>query len=187
MRPVLGTLVCVAAMTLTACRTGISSPDGSSTDAASAGVCSSNVPQFQACNTLANIAPVVTPTCVTGAMPTGTGGTIVEGTYVLTSQTWYNDSSCDTREPGQETIVISSGCYQAITTLGTSSVSFVVQDNNVTSMLTCSDHVDIDGAGVMFDVHAKTFTATPTTYTLFTPNSAAGNPNPDRVEVFTKR
>src|SRR5580765_8429578 len=189
MRPDLRVLACVAVLPL-ACSSGLSSPpDGSSPDGASAGMCSANVPQFQACNAVVSIAPVITPTCVTGAMPTGTGGTIVEGTYVMTSQTWYNDSSCDSHVPVSRTMVVSDGCYQFVIgdstgPVGTGSVSFVVQGNNVTSMLTCADYEDIDG-GLMVDVHMKTFTATATTYTVFTPNSAAGNSNPDRVEVFT--
>jgi hypothetical protein len=120
----------------------------------------------------------------------GTGGTIVAGTYVLTSRTIYNVSFCQPYAPIRETMVLSDGCYQYVAgddkgPIGTGSVSFVVQGNNVTSMQTCADVVDLDGGGATFDVHEKTFTATPTTYTIFTPNSAAGNSNPDKVDVFT--
>ena len=147
---------------------------------------------YQACNTLANIAPTIGPTCVTGTMPVGTGGTIVDGTYVLTSVTYYNVSSCGTMVPGSETIAISGGCIQYVLGgdsgfTGTASVSFAVQGNNITSMLTCADYLNLDGGLTHLDVPTKTFTATPTTYTLFTPNSAAGNSNPDRVDVFTKQ
>jgi hypothetical protein len=127
-------------------------------------------------------------------MPTGTGGTLVYGTYVLTSQTFYNGSTLNCAAdhlPVRATIAISDGCYQEVLSddgglVATASVSFMLQGNSVTSRLTCADYGDLDG-GVIRDVPTKTFTATATTYTLFVANSAAGNPNPDGVGVFTKQ
>jgi hypothetical protein len=40
---------------------------------------------------------------------------------------------------------------------------------------------------LMADAPTKTFTATATTVTFFSLNSAVGNTNPDRVEVYTRR
>src|SRR5262245_29922908 len=106
----------------------MASPDGSSP-----GMCGADVPAGQACNTLANIGSPITPTCVTGTMPTGIGGTILDGTYVFTSQTYYNDSACPTT-PVAETIVVSGACIQGIfetIITGTVSTTFVVQGDNI--------------------------------------------------------
>jgi len=165
------------------CSSGSLSPDGSS-----GGMCSANVPAGQACNTLQNIASPITPTCVTDTMPAGTGGTILDGTYVLASQTYYNVSGCS-NVAISETIAISGGCVQLAfgdPITGSGSTSFVVQGNNITSTTTCLD-LPVDGASLMMDGPTKTFTATPTTFTLFTRNEGMGISNPDRVEVFTKQ
>src|SRR5689334_1244304 len=58
------------------------------------GSCGANVPAGQGCNTLSNVGAAVTPTCDPGTIPAGTGGTIVEGTYTLTSQTYYGSTAC---------------------------------------------------------------------------------------------
>lgn len=193
MRLKLRNLACAAVLMPLACSSGTAmSPDGAS-DGTSAGICSANVASGQPCNTLANNALQTVPQCVTETMPTGTGGTIVDGTYVLTSQTYYNVSSCTPPMtlPLRETIVISGGCFQAVFATyddflaGTASVSFEVQGNTVTSRLSCAASGSV--ASGLFDTPTQTFTATATTYTLFTSNSTAGNSNPDRVDVFTKQ
>ena len=66
------------------------------------------------------------------------------------------------------------------------SASIAVQGNSITTTETCQN-VPFDPATVSPDAPTATFTATPTTLTFFRPNSAANNPNPDRVEVFTRR
>jgi len=151
-------------------------------------MCGANVPAGQACNSVQNIASPITPTCVTDTMPAGTGGAIVDGTYVLASQTYYNASGCST-VPISETIAVSAGCIQGALgdpIAGSVSTSFVVQGNNITWTLTCL-RLPVDGASLMTDGPTKTFTATPTTLTMFTHNEGMGSSNPDRVEVFTKR
>ena len=53
--------------------------------------------QAAACNALVNSAPVVTGTVIATAAPTPTGGTISDGTYVLSAITAYTGSQTHTR------------------------------------------------------------------------------------------
>src|SRR5215471_21351278 len=112
MRGRLLALLCSMTVAAAGCGGSATSPDG----AASGGQCGADVEAGQACNAVANNATPITPTCTTGTMPTGTGGTIVDGTYQLTSQTYYNVSSCPT-SPFAETLTISGGCFQAVTSV----------------------------------------------------------------------
>jgi hypothetical protein len=178
----LGALGAIA-FALGACSSSALSPsDGATT----AGMCSADVPPGQACNAVVDVVAMVTPTCVTGAMPVGKGGTIVDGIYKLSSQTYYNVMGCPTT-PLSNTIEIAGDCLQSVTgspIVLTASSTIVVQGTNVNVSVTCVS----DGMlPLMADAPTKTFTATATTLTFFSLNSAVGNPNPDRVEVFTKR
>jgi hypothetical protein len=184
MRDRLLALVCSLSFTAVACGGAASSSDG----AAPGGKCGADVEAGQACNALANVATPITPTCMTGTMPTGTGGTIVDGTYVLTSQTYYNLSTCPT-EPLTATIAITGGCLQLVSAgvlPGTASATFVTSMNEITLTVTCDDQGSGDGGAPRADAPLESFTASGNTLSLFTRNLAAGNPNPDRIQVFTK-
>ena len=183
-RGCLPALACAAGLIPMGCGSELSSPDGGGQP----GMCSADVPAGQPCNTLANVATAITTTCVTGTMPTGTGGTIVDGTYVLTAQTYYNSPGCPTGTLS-ETVVISGSCFQAVfgdSLTGNGSVSVAVQGNSYTPTATCT-FFSFDASGATRDGPGKTYTATATTFTVFTNNSAVGNDNPDRVEVLTRR
>jgi len=152
-----------------------------------AGMCGADVPAGAACNTITNVATAITPTCTTATMASGSGGTIVDGTYVMTSQTYYGTSGCAST-PLAATFVYSAGCVQEITTAAgisfTATVSLDVHGTNqVTKTVAC---VYPSLAGATLDTPTITFTATPTTLTLFTHNSGTGSTNPDRLESFQK-
>jgi hypothetical protein len=68
------------------------------------------------CNELMNLGATVTATCSTSSMPTMTGGTIADGTYVLTSATMYLSSCTGVTLPtgGPTTIAIAGDCEQSI-------------------------------------------------------------------------
>ncbi len=164
-----------------------SSPDGA-VDSMTAGMCGADVPTGQACNTLTASGPSVAIACATGSMPTGKGGTIAEGRYNLTQTTYYNFSNCQTLSL-TETIDLSGGCLQLVSGMPfpvTLSGTFTVSGNTITTTETCMNIMP-STATVTPDAPTKTFTATPTTFTLYSQNSAAGNPNPDSVAVFTKQ
>jgi hypothetical protein len=191
-RGILGA-ACAGLCALAACGSGGTSSaiDGAvdgAVDLATTGMCGADIPPGQACNALVAAGPSVTPTCTTGTMPTGEGGTILDGTYVLTAQTYYSVTTCPTI-PLVETIQIAGGCVQVASSAPfpvTGSTTFAAAGNSITLTQKCI-HTDIDGATITPDAPTETFTATATTFALYTQNAAVGNPNRDRVEVFTKQ
>lgn len=157
-------------------------------DASTAGMCGADVPPGQECNALVLPGAGVMPTCTTGTMPTGQGGTIVDGTYVLTAATYYNAPTCPTFLV-METIAFAGGCLQdaigPAPFAATFSGTFTIAGSNITTTQTCS-HLDSDAATIMRNASTTTFTATSTTFTLFTQRTGAGNAGSD-FAVFTKR
>ena len=178
-------LAWAVALAAGACGGGTLSPDGaSSPDGAPPGMCGAGVPPGQACNTLSNAGSPITPTCVSGTIPVGTGGTIVDGTYVLTSQTHYQDTSCSML-PLSETIAFAGDCIQVVfgsIFSGTQSGTLTTQGNTFTATQTCQ-HLDVDAAVTIMDAQMKTYTATSTTFTLFSVYAATGSD----IAVFTRR
>ena len=185
-------LACAVALAAGACGGGTltadgasMAPDGASPDSVSPGMCGADVPPGQECNALANVGALVTPTCTPGTAPTATGGTIVDGTYVLTSQAKYG-VSCTSPLSFSETVTIAGDCFQAVfgdILSGTSSGRLTTQGNSIAFTQICV-HVDTDGAIVTPDVSMKTYTATATTLTLFAVNTTTGASD---VSVFTRR
>jgi hypothetical protein len=156
---------------------------------AGAGSCGVGVPAGQACNTIASVGATVGSTCQAGTIPTGTGGTIVDGTYTLTAQTYYNGSTSCTSEGVNATLEIAGGCIQEVSTAPlpvTVSTSYTVSGATITRTVNCIDLVGVDAGNFTLDTPMHTFTATPTTFTIFIKNSGTSSPNPDRVEVYTK-
>jgi hypothetical protein len=72
------------------------------------------------CNQLANLGSAVTATCIAGSPPTMTGGTILDGRYVLVSAQAYASSCNGVSLPqgGPTTIAITGGCMQSIDVQG---------------------------------------------------------------------
>jgi hypothetical protein len=134
-----------------------------------------------------DVSTPIKPTCVTGELPVGTGGTIVDGTYTLTEQIYYNTPGCPSLPMGG-TLVIAGDCVQSVNAQFaiTVSATIVAQGNSITETPTCLDS-SMDPDVFTLDAPTHTYTATPTTFTIFHANGAANNPNPDRVEVFTRR
>src|SRR4051812_14699317 len=153
-----------------------------------AGSCSANVPRGQACNTLTSVGATVTPTCVSGTIPTGTGGTIVDGTYTLISQTYYGSTACSSVAVNA-TLEIAGGCVQEGTSApipGAVSTAHTVAGAAVTRAA-ARPHHGVDAGPFTVDFATDTFTATATTFTIFIKNSGTSSPNPDRVETYQKR
>jgi hypothetical protein len=181
LRPIAG----LGALALCAC--GSSTTPGSDIG----GTCGNRPSAGPMCNSLTNVASPIVPTCKTGSVPTGTGGTPADGTYVLTAQTYYNVGGCDS-PPIAATFALAGNCLQLaaraevagdgglVTFSGTGMVT--QQSNEMTVDLTCASV-----AGAVADASVRTFTATGSTLTWFILNSAYGNPNPDRVEVYERQ
>jgi hypothetical protein len=151
--------------------------------------CGASTPDASVCNAVTDVGSSVQPTCAVGTVPSGTGGEIANGTYALTSQTYYGTAACPT-VPLSATIQLSSGCGEEAVHArsadggalsATSSFTLEAQGSQLTITPTCSS---IAGTG---DAPTKTYTATTSTLTIFTNNAALGNSNPDRVEVFARQ
>jgi hypothetical protein len=167
------------ALGLTACGGATSSTSGDGGPPGPGGTCSASVPDGAACNTLTNLAPTIIPTCATGTIPTGTGGTIVDGTYFLTGETYYVGANCP-QSPVSATIVIAGDCVQQAGELRGSNVAasftLTVHGNVAAPTATCLPGGTTPSVPV-------TFTATGSTLTIFTANAATGS---NYVEVLTR-
>ena len=114
-----------------------------------------------ACNALAQLETTpVTGTCGTGAQPAGTGGTIADGTYVLTAQARYLGAGCTPGATFEATVQITGGCFQRVDGMGVNELrrsgNFTTSGNVITRDITC-------GAALP----AATYTATATQLTIF--------------------
>ena len=152
------------------------------------GTCGVGVAQGQACNTVTDIGTVVTPTCMSGTIPAGTGGTIVDGTYTLTSQTYYGSTTCSYGSISG-TVEITGGCVQQAS--GTPipvaiSTTYSTAGATITRTVTCIGTGGLDASALSLDTPTSTFTATSTTVAIFIKNSGTSSSNPDRVETYQK-
>jgi hypothetical protein len=98
-----------------------------------------------ACNQLADDAPTYSMTFAAGTPPAPSGGTIVDGTYLLSRQTVYAMSSMPATEVGRAKVEISGNTWQSVMAIlpydinpgehTTSTIS--VQGNYLTLTRTC--------------------------------------------------
>jgi|SRR5579859_8076948 len=163
--------------------------DGGADAGSTAPACGASAPQGGACNTIADVGPMVVPTCADGAPPVGAGGTITPGVYVLTAQTYYEpgaDGGACGKTPLSATLVGTADCVElsvtldeAVTTVPfTEAATVAVQGNRLTSTITCaSSSLECDSRGA-------TFTATPTGLTIAWDDQGCGGA---LVEVYTKQ
>lgn len=181
-----GAVLCV----LAGCSsTGTAADAGAGKDVpSSGGMCGADTPAGQECTALKATGAPVPPTCMSGTLPTGQGGTIIDGTYVLTRQTYYNRNTCPTMAVS-ETIAFAGGCLELVSGSplpATFSGQFTVSGANFMATQMCI-HLDVDGATVRPDVSIKTFTATPTTFTLFSQDAPDAGIRTNSVTVYTKQ
>jgi hypothetical protein len=156
--------------------------------AAAADTCSVDVSDGGACNDVRDVGLPVTPTCVTGDIPAGSGGNIVDGTYTLVAQTYYNVPFCPPIQLSG-TVIISGGCLHLVAhsvmvdpaTEVRASTRVTIEGNRVMEDATCVP------SGRISDAPRKTFTAVGSKLMLFTSNAGTDSSNPDRVEVLERR
>jgi len=144
----------------------------------------------QRCNAIELTGSAITPTCVTGSLPVGSGGTIVDGTYDVTAQTYYNlDTGCPDFQV-RETWVLSGNSLEAaslnplpITRSGT----FAVAGDTFKVTTTCI-HLDQEGQTLTTVAsNGTTYSATPTSITLFTDDSGDAGANLGVAKTLTRR
>jgi hypothetical protein len=144
--------------------------------------CSPTLPDGAACNSLEPSGPLVPYECLSATPPTPGGGTIVDGTYVLTSTAYYG-TTCPAPEQDRDTWLVCGTNWQTAQehTMGTMAPTSLSFDANVgpgeggpaslALQFTC-------GTSGIETIEFE-YTATPTTLTLF--------PSAGRVDVFTRQ
>ncbi|MGH7440553.1 MAG: hypothetical protein ACRENE_33095 [Polyangiaceae bacterium] len=164
------------------------SSSGGSSSGSGGGTCGSPLTDASAtCNSLtqAASATMVTPTCGSGMAPTLTGGTVVDGTYVLTSAVDYEcEGGVSTAPAVKATAQFAGGCLQLVLTGAFATPDAGTQEVTYTG----STAVSFSGNTFMSTpqcpqaqpaVTGQTYTATATTLTYL---SAQGY-----LQVFTKQ
>jgi len=148
------------------------------------GTSSSNVSQVScmsfsvsgACNDLSDVGSLVSSMCAAGPAPTGTGGVIADGTYVLSAVVGYDCGDAGGLPPQSQTIVISNGCVQGVARVAGQTISttqsFTVSGNEITASVVCPPG--------QTGTQAPTFTATASSLTVFYPSPF------DQVEVYSR-
>jgi major membrane immunogen (membrane-anchored lipoprotein) len=166
-------VVAMAAMVaVTACGSSATAPDAGPADADA-----SDAPADAGdnCNGLAPLGPLVTATCDTGAPPPATGGTIVDGTYLLSESHFFG--TCAASMLG-ETLVISGGKIESLAidaggAVLRKSLSYTASGSGTTMVETQTCPLSV--------VATIRFSATPTTLTIYLVNSLG-----TRLSTFTR-
>jgi hypothetical protein len=129
-----------------------------------------------ACNDLTDIGSLVNSTCAAGSVPTGTGGVIADGTYVLSAVVGYDCGDAGGPPPQSQTVVISNGCAQGVGHVDGQAISttqtFIFSGNELTGSIVCPP-------GRVVGTQTATFTATASSFTFFHPSPF------NQVEVYS--
>jgi hypothetical protein len=126
------------------------------------------------CNPLIQLGTLVIPACDNGAPPVAKGGTIVDGTYVLTEAHFFGDCSTGALA---ETVVISQGTVQSIATGPDGGVQLKTVTTTLGQNGTTLSETQTCPIRVMTTI---SFDATPTTLTIYLTTALA-----TRVSTFT--
>ena len=152
---------------------GCSSPAGPG-PSSDAGPCSRDPDAGGDCNAIAQQGSQVIATFTSGDPPAPTGGTIVDGTYVLTSATYYGTMVTSTVS---ETAVVASGCIMAVLT---DQQSGAIERNNLAYTTSGTDLTETHTCPLSTVTTTVSFSTTATTLTLsYTIDGAT------RVGVYT--
>jgi len=150
---------------------GPSTQGSSSSAASSSGTSTATSDAASPCNMLTNTGTTATPTPVVGATPTGMGGTVIDGTYVLSSVTTYwpaanppsgEGSFADTIAAESETISVSGATWQVVENARidpTTTATFTYTTSGPTCMLTCGSGDQIETGKAAPSVDSVSFTA----------------------------
>jgi hypothetical protein len=141
---------------------------------ADAGSCIPSMATDGNCTDLDEVGQTVTGTCGTSEQPMGTGGTIADGTYALTGRVGYQTGCME--GTFRATLRMAGGCFLRVDDEGNGSATehlsrsgtFTTSGSTLTRDVTCGTALP-----------AATYTATPTTFTIFDEGGA--------VTVWTKQ
>jgi hypothetical protein len=119
-------------------------------------------------------------------MPTPIGGTIVDGTYVLMSSSFYG-TPCPEPEQDRDTWFVCGTLWQAVqeNTLGTGTAMTHWYDANVTPMGASTLSLQITCGTPMIETIMFQYDATPTTLTLYVGGGTGTGSG--RVDTYAKQ
>jgi hypothetical protein len=125
------------------------------------------------CDSFPNPGTAVTPVSKAGPPPAMTGGTLVEGTYVLTAWEEYNNNS--NSRTHNETFVFANGVMKHVESKdGTESIlagTYTTSGTTMTWNIKCPQAISI----------SVKYTATPTSMAFIAPDNA------DQLQTYTKQ
>lgn len=125
------------------------------------------------CDPFTNAGTFVTPTSMPDAPPAMTGGTLADGTYVLTAWDQYNSTTNSNMH--KETFVFEGGTLKHAEAGGTTDIiragTFTTSDNELSMYLSCpiAAYVTVE------------YTATATSFAFVAPD------DDNRVQTYTKQ
>ncbi|MFO0667143.1 MAG: hypothetical protein U0174_24535 [Polyangiaceae bacterium] len=145
---------------------GTTPTDASTTKDTGTNTCTPTADAGAACNTMVNTASVVALSTSTDPLPTGTGGTIADGHYVLTELKAYKGAAFQPGITFKQTLELCSGIGQFVSSDSGKpeyhkSFSYAPNGINPNVTQTCSSQ------SPNVDVPYTSYTATATTLTLF--------------------
>jgi hypothetical protein len=152
-------------------------PPGATADGGDAAIGTDAALDGGACNAIAQLSDPITTSCDPGSPPAASGGTIVDGTYLLTESHFFGQC---VESVLSETLSVSQGTVQSITTDATTGIatrrSFTYAMTNGSSRLgeteTCPSAFTA----------TVSFTATPSRLTIFTRNALGS-----RMSTFARQ
>jgi hypothetical protein len=148
------------------------------------GACNPTPPDDGACNSLAPSGPLVPYECISATIPTAEGGTIVNGTYLLTASAFYG-TPCPTPENDRDTWLVCGTTWQTAQeyTVGTTMPTLNFLDANVTPMGGPNLSLQFACGLPMIETVTFQYTATPTTLILFVGGGMSAGMG--RVDTYT--
>ncbi len=137
-----------------------------------------------ACNSLTPIGPLVPYECLGAPIPTPAGGTILDGTYVLTASAFYG-TPCPAPEQDRDIWYVCGNTWQAVQelTAGTSPAVTYTYESTIAPTGASSFTLDVTCPTVTSVM--RQYTATPTTLTLFVGDTMG--PGTGRVDTYTRQ
>lgn len=160
--------------------------DSSMSGPESGGTCSPTPPDDGACNSLQPTGPQVPYQCLAATLPTPTGGTIVDGTYVLTASAFYG-TPCPAPEQDRDVWLVCGTVWQTAQehTMGTGAPMLYSFDANVTPAGGADLSLEFTCGAGMVETITFQYSATPTTLTLWV--SGTDSTDMGRVDTYTRQ
>lgn len=123
--------------------------------------------------------------CLAATLPTPAGGTILDGTYVLTASAFYG-TPCPSPEQDRDIWYVCGTTWQAVQelTAGTAPAVVYTYDATITPTGDSSFALNVTCPSGVMGV-SRQYTATPTTLTLFVGEGMAAGTG--RVDIYTRQ